>query len=101
GRTSVSLAALRDPLELRFAAEPFEDVPGHDHAVLSTAIGPVFVLSASGGRSAAVRAVEPTQRLNDASAALRATLGLDVEARDLGSRPALGLTGRPEPLLEV
>jgi len=88
------------PAGLRFVAEPFIALPGRPHAVVATGIGPVFVLAASGGRSAAQRALEAEQRLNAAVEPLRTTLGLTLEAR-FEPRPLVGLGGRPEPLLEV
>jgi hypothetical protein len=45
--------------------------------------------------------VESATRLNEAAQALRTTLGLNLEARDVDSSPTLGLAGRPETLLEV
>ena len=67
----------------------------------STGLGPAFVLAASGGKSAAARAVEAAGRLNDAAQALRTTVGLNLEARGLDASPVLGLAGKPEALLEV
>ena len=49
GQSTLTLAAAADPVDLRFSAEPFEDEAGHLHAVISTALGPTFVLSAAGG----------------------------------------------------
>jgi hypothetical protein len=71
------------------------------HAVLATGLGPAFVLAASGGRTAAERAALAAERLNTAAQALRTTVGLDLEARALDSSPVIGLTGRPDVLLEV
>ncbi|HSD27733.1 MAG TPA: IPT/TIG domain-containing protein, partial [Vicinamibacteria bacterium] len=85
----------------RFVAEPFDDAPGRDHAVLATGLGPAFVLASSGGRSSAERAFEAARRMNDAGASLKTTPGLNFELRDADSRPTLGLAGRPEALLEV
>ena len=106
GSTSVGLGTLQiavpaDPVEFRFVAESFTAVPGRSHAVLSTGLGPAFVLAASGGKSAAARAVEAAGRLNDAAQALRTTVGLNLEARGLDASPVLGLAGKPEALLEV
>ena len=106
GSTSVGLGTLQiaapaDPVEFRFVAEPFTAVPGRSHAVLSTGLGPAFVLAASGGKSAAARAVEAAGRLNEAAQALRTTVGLNLEARGLDASPVLALAGRPEALLEV
>ena len=101
GQASLQIAAAGDPVAFEFAAEPFTAVPGRPHAVLATGIGPVFVLAASGGRSAAERALETQGRLNAAGQPLRTTLGLSLEARNLDSNPVIGLTGRPEVLIEV
>ena len=101
GQALLQVAAPADPVAFRFVAEPFVAVPGRPHAVLGTGLGPAFVLAASGGRTAAARAVETATRLNGAAEALRTTLGLNLEARDVDSSPTLGLAGRPEPLLEV
>ena len=101
GQAALQVAAPADPVDFRFVAEPFAVVPGRPHAVLATGLGPAFVLAASGGRTAAARAVEAAERLNGAAQALRATLGLNLEARGLDSSPTLGLAGRPDALLEV
>ena len=101
GQATLQVAAPADPVEFRFVAEPFTAVPGRAHAVLSTGLGPAFVLAASGGKSAAARAVEAAGRLNVAAQALRTTVGLDLEARGLDASPVLGLAGSPEALLEV
>jgi hypothetical protein len=101
GQATLQVAVPADPVEFRFVAEPFTAVPGRGHAVLSTGLGPAFVLAASGGKSAAARAVEAAGRLNDAAQALRTTLGLNLEARGLDASPVLALAGMPEALLEV
>ena len=101
GTASMTIAPRTDPVEFRFVAGLIRDDPGHDHAVLATGLGPAFVLSASGGRSAADRAYEAQQRLTEAAVALKASLTADIEVRDLEGSPALGLTGKPEPLIEV
>src|SRR5207249_2571364 len=61
---------------------------------------PAFVLAASGGRTAADRAVEAQRRLNEAVLVL-STGGLNFEVRTPDTTPALALAGRPELLLEV
>lgn len=101
-QTTLAINPPADPIAFRFSAEPLADAPEHDHAVLSTALGPAFVVSASGGRSAAVRAAEAVRRLNDAAGPLKASLAQDVEMRglDVGS-PALVLTGSGETLLDI
>ncbi len=101
GQATLQLAASPDPVEFHFVAEPFTAVAGRGHAVLSTGLGPAFVLAAAGGQSAAARAVEAAQRLNGAAPALRTTVGLNLEARGLDASPVLGLAGKPEALLEV
>ena len=101
GQAFLQIAGAADPVDFRFVAEPFPVVPGRPHAVLATGLGPAFVLAASGGRTAAARAVEAAERLNGAATALRTTVGLNLEARGLEADPTVGLTGRPEALLEV
>lgn len=102
GSISVTVAPPADPVPFRFVPQPFVDAPGHDHAMLVTGVGPAFVLSAAGGRSAAERAVEAAARLNGAGPALAASLDVKIELRgvDTGT-PSLGLTGQSEPLIEV
>jgi hypothetical protein len=101
GQALLQVAPASDPVEFHFAAEPFTTAPGRAHAVLTTGLGPAFVLAASGGKTAAVRAVEAAGRLNAAAQALRTTVGLNLEARGLDSGPVLALAGTPEALLEV
>jgi hypothetical protein len=101
GQSAVQVAALPDPVGFHFVPEPFLAVPGRPYAVLATGLGPAFVLAPSGGQTAAARAVEAARRLNGAAQPLRATLDLNVEARDAGSGPALGLPGSEEALLDV
>jgi hypothetical protein len=101
GQARLAVAALPDPIDFRFVAEPFEDAPGHEHAVLATGLGPAFVLSASGGRSAAARAFEAERRLNDAGASLKGTVDGDVRAKGLEGSPSLVVAGKDTPLLEV
>lgn len=101
GQASATIAPRADPVEFRFVAGLVRDDPSHDHAVLATGLGPAFVLSAAGGRSAAERAQQAQQRFNDAATALKASLTADVEVRDLGGNPTLGIVGVAEPLLEV
>jgi hypothetical protein len=101
GQASLQVAAGPDPVAFQFVAEPFTAVPGRPHAVLATALGPAFVLAASGGRSAAERAFEAQGRLNAAGQALRTTLGLSLEARNLDARPVIALSRRADVLLDV
>lgn len=100
GATSLNVAAPQATVDFRFVAEPWVDVPGHDHALLATGLGPVLVLSASGGRSAADRALQAQERLNLAAGPLKAALTVDVEVR-LGADPVIGLVGKDEALVEV
>ncbi|HLA76155.1 MAG TPA: IPT/TIG domain-containing protein [Vicinamibacteria bacterium] len=100
GQATLALGGLPDPLTFRFVAEPFFDGSAHDHALLSTGLGPAFVLSASGGRSAAERALEAQNRLNGAVDALRAGAAPDITVR-LDASPAVVLGGSGSPLLEV
>ena len=90
----------RPPTPSSSASWPSRSPPcaGRGHAVLSTGLGPAFVLAASGGKSAAARAVEAAGRLNDAAQALRTTVGLNLEARGLDASPVIALAGRPEAL---
>ena len=101
GQAELQVAPAAELVELRFVAEPFTAVPGRPHAVLATGLGPAFVLAASGGKTAAARAVEAAERLNGAAATLRTTVGLTFEARGLEASPVLALAGKPEALLEV
>jgi hypothetical protein len=101
GQARLAVAALPDPIDFRFVAEPFEDAPGHEHAILATGLGPAFVLSASGGRPAAERAYEAERRLNAAGASLKGTVDGDVRARGLDGSPSLVVAGTDSPLVEV
>jgi hypothetical protein len=102
GQAVLAISPAADPIGFRFSAEPLVDAADHDHAILTTGLGPAFVVSAAGGRSAAVRAAEAVRRLNDAAAQLKASLAQDVEMRglDVGS-PAIVLTGTGETLLDI
>jgi hypothetical protein len=101
GTASLTLAPPADAIGFRFTAVRFEDVVGHDHVALITALGPAFVISGSDGRSAADRAVVALARLNEAGTLLKASLTSDLEVRGLEGNPSVGLVGKPEPLLEV
>jgi hypothetical protein len=101
GRAIIQVAAEPNPIRLRFAAEPFPGPPERPHAVVSTGIGPAFVLSAANGRSAAQRALTAQQHLNEATATLAAAAGLLPEVRDLATRPVVAVAGYPEAVLEV
>jgi hypothetical protein len=101
GQAALTVNASPDPIDFRFIAEPFSDEAGHDHAILATGVGPAFVLSASGNKTAAQRALEAQQKLNQAGAVMRASLEAAIAVRNLDTAPALGLVGRPELLLEA
>lgn len=101
GANTVALAAPSDAVAFKFVAEPFVDVAGHDHAALATELGPAFVLSGSGARSAVERAVLAQRRLNEAGALLATTRDPNLEIRSTDTGVAIGLAGRPEPLLEI
>jgi hypothetical protein len=101
GLLSVSVPSPPATADFRFVAEPFDAAYGKSHAVLATDLGPAFVLAASGGKTAAARAVEAERRLNEAANVLKATRGLNFEVRTADTAPALALSGRPELLLEI
>ncbi len=106
GGDNVASASLEVPppaesIGARFVAEPFSSGSKQPLAVVATDLGPAFVLAASGGRTAAQRALEAQERINKAVDVLSTTLGLTVEARGFGNHPAIGLAGRPDLLLEV
>ena len=101
GQSTLSLAAPADPVDLRFSAEPFEDEARHLHAVISTALGPTFVLSAVGGHSALERAFEAQRRLNEAAVTLKASREADIEVRPADGAYGLFLSGKSDPLVEV
>jgi hypothetical protein len=73
---------------------------GHDHVVLSTGLGPAFLISAAEGVSAAERAGEAAPA-EQAAVALKAALTTDLEVRGLEGRPSIGMVGKQEPLLVV
>jgi hypothetical protein len=101
GQVSLAVGVSPDPAGFRFIAEPFTAVPGRDHAVVATDLGPLFVLAASGGRSAAQRAHEAAQRFNEAALVLRTQGEAQIELRGIDSDPSLGITGQAGPLVEV
>lgn len=106
GRGSSALGILDvrpsiDPVPFQFIPEPFVDEAGHSHAVLVTGVGPAFVISASGGMTAAQRALKAAQRFNAAASLIRASRDIDIEIADMESEPRLLLTGRSDPLIEV
>jgi hypothetical protein len=101
GQAVLEVPTPGETVDFRFVAEPFSAPPGRPHAVLASDLGPAFVLAASGGHTAAERALEAQRRLNQAAAALKATRGLNLEARSVESSPVIGLAGRPEVVLEI
>jgi hypothetical protein len=106
GSENVAQSALNvlpssDTVDFRFAAQAFDAVPGREHAVLSTGVGPAFVLAASGGKSSAERAYEAQRRLNEAGTVLKASREADIELRNPDTAPALALVGKSDVLLEV
>jgi hypothetical protein len=100
-QSTLTVSPPLDPVDFGFAAEPFVDAAGHEHAVLTTGLGPAFVLADSGGRSAAERAVEAARRLNAAATSLRASRGEDLEVRGVDGDPVIVLMGKSEPILQV
>jgi hypothetical protein len=88
-----------DVVDFRFTVEPLDDNP--DRAVLSTELGPAFVVFASGGRSAGDRALEAMGRLGVAAITLKASLDADFQVRGPDTSPVIGLVGKPDPVLEV
>lgn len=86
GRASLHVTPAADPVEWRFVAEPFDAAAGHARAFVGTALGPAFAFSASGGKSAAERALEAAHRLNEAAGPLRASLDADLEAHGASVR---------------
>jgi hypothetical protein len=101
GAATLKMAPPPELVDFRFVAEPLEDTEGHDHAVLSTELGPTFVLAPSGGHTAAERAIDAQRRLNAAAVPLKASRDADFEVRSIEMSPSLGLAGRPEWVLEV
>ncbi|PYQ54267.1 MAG: hypothetical protein DMF78_06570 [Acidobacteria bacterium] len=99
--STLAVSGAPDPIDFHFVAEPYEDAPGHDHAVMGTGLGPAFVLSGTPGKPAAVRAFEAEHRLNEAAGPLKASIDADVRARGLDGNPMLVLLGRDVPLLDV
>jgi hypothetical protein len=101
GEATLTVAAAPDPVDFRFVVEPLEAVAASPHAVLSTALGPAFVLATSGKRSVADRALEAERRLNDAAVLIKASRDVNFEVRNIETSPILALTGHPETVLEV
>lgn len=99
GQASLTAADPPEAVALHFAAEPLGD--DKNQAAVSTALGPAFLLATANGRSAAERAAEAAQRLNEALPAIRASRDTDFVARGFDRKPILALAGKDEPLLEA
>ena len=100
GSAEVDLKPYAGTLPLMFIAEPFPLAGARtDLAVLSTPLGPAFVIASTADSSAAERAFEAQQRLN-ASTDLRA-LDRFVEVRDAKEPPYVTVNGSEKPLLQV
>jgi hypothetical protein len=100
GEEEIGITLPPEPIGFRFVAEPFEDVPGHEHAALSTGIGPAFILTTAQGKTAAERAYEAQKRFNDAAQVLRSTRTAEIRSR-LAPTPAVYLVPRDTVLLDV
>ncbi len=87
-------------VDFHFAAEPLEESPDGALAAVATELGPVLILGASGGASAAERALEAQAKLNQAAVPLKASREADFDAR-FSTPPAVGLRGKPEPLVQA
>jgi hypothetical protein len=100
GQEEMSITVLPEPIGFRFVAEPFEDVPGHEHAAVATGLGPAFILTTSQGKPAAERAYEAQKKLNDAGQVLRSTRTAEIRAR-YEPAPEVYLVTRDGVLLEA
>jgi hypothetical protein len=100
GQEEMSISELPEPVGFRFVAEPFEDVPGHEHAAVATGLGPAFILTAAKGKSAAERAFEAQKHFNDAAQVLRSTRTAEIRAR-YEPTPSVYLVTRDTVLLDV
>jgi hypothetical protein len=101
GSSPVNVAPLPELAELRFFAERLDEDPSDAHAIVASYLGSVVVLSASGGRSAAERAVEVQAKLNAAAEVVSRSPGADFEVRDLPLTPRIAVTGQGDTILEV
>jgi hypothetical protein len=107
GQSTLTVVPPADPIDFHFVVEHPSAVGindpenGHDHVVLSTGLGPAFLISAADGVSAAERGAEAQRRLNEAAVALKAALTTDLEVRGLDGQPSIGMVGKQEPLLVV
>lgn len=100
-QSTLNVAAAADPVDFRFAVELVEGAAAAERAAVATALGPAFILAASGGKSAVERAEEAVKRLNAAAGPLKASREADVVARGLEGSPLLGLAGGNDALLQV
>lgn len=100
GQEEISITVLPEPIGFRFVAEPFEDVPGHEHAALATGLGPAFILTSSQGKNAADRAYEAQKKFNEAGQVLRSTRTAEIRAR-YDPAPAVYLVTRDGVLLDA
>ena len=106
-QSTFNVTAPPDPVEFRFFAEHpaaagiNDPDKTHDHVMISTGLGPAFMISASEGMSAGERALLFQKRLNEAAVAIKASLTADLEVRGLDGTPSIGLVGKQEPLLTV
>ena len=82
-------------------AEPFEDVPGHEHAAVATGLGPAFILTAAQGKSAAERAYEAQKQLQRRGARCCGPRARRRSARATSPRPSVYLVTRDTVLLDV
>ena len=57
GKHAFNLKAPADPVGLRFTLEPIVTTAGQDRVAVASPLGPVFVLSASAGKTAAQREI--------------------------------------------
>jgi hypothetical protein len=100
GQEEMSITAPPEPIGFHFVAEPFEDVPGHEHAALSTGIGPAFILTTAQDKTAATRAYEAQKRFNEAAQVLRSTRTAEIRASHAPA-PAVYLFPRQTVLLDA
>jgi hypothetical protein len=96
----MSVTPLPEPVGFRFVAEPFEDTPGHEHASVSTGLGPAFILTGGQGKTAGERAYQAQKGFNDAAQVLRSTRTAEIRARSTPA-PAIYLVTRDTVLLDV
>lgn len=100
GQEELAVTLLPDPAGFQFVAEPFADVAGHDHAAVSTGLGPAFILTSVPGKSAAERAYDAQKKLNEAAQVLRSTRTAEIRAR-YAPAAAIYLIPRDTVLMDV